>query len=123
MTNNQVTKLFEQWNEALINKDLTAITELYAVDATLLPTVSNKVRHNHAEIKDYFIEFIAKEPKGELVEQNIRIFTDVAMNSGIYDFTFKDGTTVRARYSYVYQLIDNEWKIITHHSSQMPENI
>ncbi len=38
MTNDQVSKLFEQWNEALINKDLTAITELYADDATLLPT-------------------------------------------------------------------------------------
>ena len=41
-------------------------------DAVLLPTVSNKVRHNPAEIKDYFEHFLEAKPVGKINEQNIR---------------------------------------------------
>ena len=33
----------------------------------------------------------------------------------------KDGSKVRARYSYVYVMEDGQWKISHHHSSVMPE--
>lgn len=121
MKKQDVTNLFAEWNDAVKTRNPETVTQLYASNATLLPTISNEVRHNHEEIKDYFVQFLAREPHGELVEQNIRIFEDLAINSGIYDFSFGDGSTVRARFSYVYQLINNTWKIIEHHSSQMPE--
>jgi hypothetical protein len=35
----------------------------------------------------------------------------------------KDGSKVKARYSFVYVFEDGEWKISHHHSSVMPENI
>ncbi len=82
---------------------------------------SNQVRHNHEEIEDYFIQFLETEPNGKLVEQNIQIFNDVIINSGIYIFSLKDCSRVTARFSYVYQRLDEQWKIITHHSSRMPE--
>jgi hypothetical protein len=41
--------------------------------------------------------------------------------SGIYEFTFEDGSKTRGRYSFVYSFEKGEWKISNHHSSIMPE--
>lgn len=121
MTDSNITDLFTAWNQALQTGDPKQVAALYTEDAILLPTVSNQVRHNHAEIEDYFVNFLAKGPQGTIDEANIRIFGEIAINSGVYTFTFKDGTTVQARFTYVYRQDDDTWKIIEHHSSQMPE--
>ena len=54
MEKGEITVLFDQWNSALQTGDPKQVAALYATDAILLPTVSNKVRHNHEEIEDYF---------------------------------------------------------------------
>ncbi len=121
MSKNEIGELFEMWNSALQTGNPKAVVELYEYNAILLPTVSNQVRHNHAEIEDYFVNFLAKGPVGKINEANIRIFNDMAINSGVYTFTFKDGQSVTARYTYVYRWNGQNWKIIEHHSSQLPE--
>lgn len=118
----QVIALFGDWNDALATGDPDVVTAMYAEDAVLLPTVSNQVRHNHAEIRDYFVAFLAKQPQGVITESNARVLSDtLATNAGVYVFTFGDGSTVAARFNYTYELIDGAWKIIQHHSSAMPE--
>lgn len=117
----KITLLFNKWNDALQTCDENTVIALYDKNAVLLPTISNKVRHNHNEIKDYFINFLTKEPKGKINESNIRIFDELAINSGIYTFSFNDNSSVQARFTFVYKLIEGEWKIIEHHSSMMPE--
>ena len=121
MTDNEILGLFEEWNAALQTGDPERVAELYEYNAILLPTVSNQVRHNHAEIADYFVQFLAKGPQGKIDEANIRTFGDLAINSGVYTFSFKDGSVVQARYSFVYRWNGVRWMIIEHHSSQMPE--
>jgi len=121
MNKDKVLALFEQWNDALQTKKPETVVALYADNAVLLPTISNQVRHNHEEIEAYFIDFLAKEPVGKIDEANISIFDEIAMNSGVYTFSFKDGSKVQARYTFVYQWNGEHWKIIKHHSSQMPE--
>ena len=116
-----IIELFDEWNQALQTKDPDKVVSLYADDAVLLPTLSNEVRHNHHEIKDYFIHFLAKNPQGSIDESNIRIFDDLAVNSGIYSFKFGDGTIAKARFTFVYLFKDQIWKIIEHHSSLLPE--
>jgi len=82
------------------------------------------VRHNHSEIRDYFVSFLAKSPSGEINESNPRQLTDdLVSNTGVYTFTFGDGAQVMARYSYLYKCIGGEWKILEHHSSMMPEPV
>lgn len=122
MSNNEITALFDEWNSALQTGDPSKVAALYDEnDGILLPTVSNKVRHNHEEIADYFVHFLAKGPVGKIDEANIRIFGDIAINSGIYTFTFSDGAVVPARFTFVYRRAGETWKILEHHSSQMPE--
>jgi len=121
MNISEIGSLFNDWNDALQTGDPKQVAALYESDGILLPTVSNQVRHNHAEIEDYFVHFLAKGPKGVIDESNVRVFGRFAINSGIYTFSFNDKTTVQARYTFVYRFNGKQWKIIEHHSSQMPE--
>lgn len=121
MNKNEVIMLFEEWNSALKSGEPENVADLYAPGAILVPTMSNKVRHNHEEIKDYFVHFLANKPVGDILESNIRDFGEIVINSGIYQFTFQDGSAVKARFTYAYKLINERWLIIEHHSSQMPE--
>ena len=121
MQKSEITVLFDQWNSALQTGDPKQVAALYATDAILLPTVSNQVRHNHQEIEDYFVHFLAKGPQGKIDESNVRIFDDIAINSGVYTFTFNGGASVQARFTYVYRWDGQRWLIIEHHSSAMPE--
>ena len=121
MSDKDISALFDEWNNALQTGNPKNVAALYATNGILLPTVSNQVRHNHAEIEDYFVNFLAKGPSGKIDEANIRTFGDVAINSGVYTFTFKDGAVVQARYTFVYRWDGQRWLIVEHHSSQMPE--
>lgn len=121
MSQDQITSLFDEWNSALQTGDPRKVAELYESNAILLPTVSNRVRHNQEEIEDYFVQFLANEPVGKIDEANVRIHEEMAINSGVYTFTFKDGVTVQARFTFVYRWNGERWMIVEHHSSRMPE--
>lgn len=121
MSDSHIAALFEEWNTALQTGEPKNVTALYESNAILLPTISNQVRHNHEEIEDYFIHFLAKGPKGVINESNIRTFGNIAINSGIYTFTFSDGDSVQARFTYVYRWNGQRWLIVEHHSSALPE--
>ena len=121
MNSNEILALFDQWNNALKTGKPKEVSALYAKNAILLPTVSNRVRHNHDEIEDYFFHFLSKVPSGKIDESNVRILSDLAINSGIYTFSFSDGSSVQARFTFVYKREGEDWLITEHHSSQMPE--
>lgn len=124
----QITGLFDTWNRALRTGDPEKVADLYATNAVLLPTVSNKVRSDRAEIVDYFEHFLANKPVGKKLETHVDVLDgNSAIDAGVYQFTLTDPETgeksvVRARYSYAYEKQGNgEWKIVNHHSSKMPE--
>lgn len=121
MSENEITALFNEWNNALQTGNPRKVAALYETNGILVPTVSNKVRHNPEEIEDYFVHFLAKGPAGKIDEANVRIFGQLAINSGAYTFTFKDGAVVHARFTFVYRWNGERWMIVEHHSSQMPE--
>ena len=58
MSQNDITALFDQWNAAIQTGDPKTVAALYESNGILLPTLSNKVRHNHEEIEDYFARFL-----------------------------------------------------------------
>ena len=121
MVRGDISSLFDEWNDALQTGNSKNVAALYEANAILLPTVSNKVRHNHEEIEDYFVHFLAKGPQGKIDETNVRVFSDIAINSGIYTFSFKDQSSVQARFTFVYRWNGQRWMIVEHHSSVLPE--
>ena len=121
MNRNELTALFDEWNSALQTGNPDNVAVLYASNAILLPTMSNRVRHNREEIKDYFVHFLLNGKVAAIDESNLRTFGQLAINSGVYTFSFKDGTSVQARFTFVYRWNGERWQIIEHHSSQMPE--
>ena len=121
MTRHEILALFQQWNNAIQTGEPKKAAALYAKNAVLLPTISNTVCQNHQDIETYFAIFMARKPIGKIDMADVRIFDQLATNTGVYTFSFKDGTCVKARFTFIYQLIDNRWLISHHHSSQMPE--
>ena len=116
-----ILSLFAAWNAALQTGDPGRIAALYAADAILLPTISNEVRQDLAEIRDYFEQLVGMVSGAVIDETNVRVFGDLAINSGLYTFTLADGSTVPARFTFVYRRSGDRWQIIEHHSSRMPE--
>ncbi|NJR52902.1 MAG: SgcJ/EcaC family oxidoreductase [Leptolyngbyaceae cyanobacterium CSU_1_3] len=124
VTKTDIAALFEQWDQSLQTGNPSEVAKNYADDAILVPTVSNKLRHTQPEIEDYFQRFLSLKPDGRIKEQNIQIYCDVAVNSGIYTFAvIKDGqpSEVKARFTFVYRRLGDRWLIVDHHSSEMPE--
>lgn len=123
----QIASLFDTWNAALQTGDPEKVADLYARDAVLLPTVSNKVRSDRAAIVDYFEHFLANKPVGQKIQTLVTVLDgNSAIDAGVYQFTLTDHATgnkrvVEARYTYAYEKRDGEWKIVNHHSSAMPE--
>lgn len=123
----QITALFDRWNAALQTGEPEKVADLYAKDAVLLPTVSNKVRTDRAGIVDYFEHFLADKPVGKKVETHVNILDgNSAIDTGVYEFTLTDHETgekknVQARYTYEYEKRGGTWLIVNHHSSAMPE--
>ncbi|MFF4257484.1 SgcJ/EcaC family oxidoreductase [Streptomyces sp. NPDC001663] len=126
-TKSQIAGLFDNWNRALQTGDSDKVADLYAKNAVLLPTVSNKVRTDRAEIVDYFDHFLQNKPVGTKVKTIVNVLdSNSAIDTGIYEFTLTDHDTgkksvVEARYTYTYEKIGGKWLIVNHHSSAMPE--
>ncbi|WP_406475239.1 SgcJ/EcaC family oxidoreductase [Streptomyces sp. NBC_01615] len=126
-TKKQIAALFDVWNAALQTGDPEKVTERYADDAVLLPTVSNKIRTDHAGIEDYFEHFLANKPVGKKTKTIINVLDrNSAIDTGSYVFTLTDPETgekreVNARYTYEYEKRGGQWLIVNHHSSAMPE--
>lgn len=123
----EIAGLFDQWNGALATGDPEQVADLYAKDAVLLPTVSNRVRADRAGIVDYFEHFLANKPVGTKIETHVNVLDhNSAIDTGVYEFALTDPatgekSTVEARYTYAYEKRGGEWFIVNHHSSKMPE--
>jgi len=117
----QATALFERWNQALQKGDPKAVAALYAPQAVLLPTVSNIPRTDTAGKIDYFEHFLKNKPVGSIDSSTLFTGCNTAIDTGTYTFRFSDRSTVNARYTFSYALMDNQWLITSHHSSAMPE--
>ena len=121
-TRETIAALFDRWNDTLKSGDPKQVVANYAEESILLPTVSNTPRLTLAEKEDYFVHFLKSQPSGEIDLRQIQISGDLAVDSGLYTFTMgATGAVVKARYTFVYRWDGENWLIISHHSSCMPE--
>jgi uncharacterized protein (TIGR02246 family) len=123
----EIAALFDRWNAALATGRPDQVARLYATNGVLAPTVSNEVRDTPAKIHDYFTKFLLLKPQGQINYRQIRVLDDnTALDTGVYTFSLNDSgktSKVQARYTYLYEKVGGEWKIMNHHSSAMPEPV
>jgi len=115
-----------KWAAALGENDPDNLLPFYAQDAVLWGTLSPTVRNNPAALREYFVNAFKALPELKVAfgEQLIRIYGSTAVNTGSYTFSFvRDGETktLPARYSFTYVQKRENWMIVDHHSSAMPQ--
>jgi len=114
---------FRRWNEALQTKRPEEVTKLYSRNTTFLPTFSDEFRKGKEKTKDYFENFLKKNPRGKIVEEEVQMISSEAYShSGMYNFeaTNSEGKKqeIEARFTFIWKKNgEGEWKIIHHHSS------
>lgn len=114
------------WVAALNSREPARITALYDAEAVFWGTTAKTIRATPATVAEYF-KTAPQRPtvRCTLGEQHIRIFGELAINSGYYSFSeVRDGktTTTPARFTFVFRKRGGKWMIVDHHSSRMPDS-
>lgn len=114
----------DQWRMAYDSRDPARIAALYAEGATFWGTTMKTLATSQQSIWEYFKD-AASRPDARVLftEQQIRIYGDIAINSGAYTFTDKrDGKDIvnPSRYSMVFHRRSGAWVLVHHHSSRLP---
>lgn len=119
---------FNKWNNALQTKDPKIVAGLYTDDNSFLPTLSSEFKSGIDGAESYFEHFLQKNPFGKIIEEKVQpigsVGSDSYVHSGLYDFEVgqdQDRKTVEARFTYVWEKVGGEWKILHHHSSIKPQ--
>ena len=119
----EIASLFDKWNKSLKSGDPDQVVKNYAKNSILLATLANKPRLTVTEKRSYFKSFLINKPAGKINYRKIEVGYDMAVDAGIYTFTFaRTGAVVKARYTFTYRFNNNKWLITSHHSSRMPED-
>ncbi len=122
---NQAQENFNLWNEMLQTGDTKKVAELYDNEATFLPTMLGKFLFGQEGAVEYFTHFLEKNPFGKIIEGKIQeINKESYLHSGMYNFEvgpLDKRDTVEARFTFLWNKIDGNWKIIHHHSSLKPK--
>lgn len=123
----QLDAQFAAFNGSWATKNPDAVTALFDDNAVLLATVASVPRTTPATIRDYFVKFLKGSPVGRIDTSTIKSGCNWALRMGTWTVAMTDPATgaksdVRARYTFLYQYQDRQWKIEHLHSSVLPAN-
>ncbi|HTM07789.1 MAG TPA: SgcJ/EcaC family oxidoreductase [Verrucomicrobiae bacterium] len=115
----------QTWVDAMNSHKPDRVFALYDQDAVLWGTRSPTLRDNPTSVRDYFNVLNTVPPTYKVVldEQRIRVYGDIAIDTGSYTFSeTREGKEVvrPARFTFVYRNRNGRWMIIDHHSSAKP---
>jgi uncharacterized protein (TIGR02246 family) len=115
----------QAWIAGMTSHDVERVVALYDSEAVLWGTRSPTLRDTPATVREYFniLRTVPPSYKAVLGEQRIRVYGDIAINTGTYTFSeVRDGKEITrpARFSFVYRNRDGRWLIVDHHSSAVP---
>ena len=121
----EVAAATAKWAELFTDDNPDTILVLYDKNAVLWGTLSPKRRDDPEAVRDYFVKAYVALPQHKVSfgDQLIRVYGNIAINTGYYTFTYvKDGEakSLPSRYSIVYVKKGKKWLIVDHHSSVMP---
>eukprot|EP00961_Rhodomonas_salina_P044958 603796-Rhodomonas_salina.2 len=85
---------FKKWNDALQTKDSATVASLYSnSDLSFLPTVSGKHIKKIDSTKEYFKDFVMKNPFGTITDDSVQVYGngEAYLHSGMYTFELGEG--------------------------------
>jgi uncharacterized protein (TIGR02246 family) len=124
-TEPDVAAMFARWNAALETVHPDRVARLYAPDALMLPLAAHGARKGAAEIRDYYVYFLQREPKVSVETRSIRRDCNIVTDAGVYELKAKTRAgkpeTFKVRYSFTWQKQDQGWLIVHEHASIGPD--
>ncbi len=122
-------EILKAWLQAVNNGDIECVMALYAENAVLIPTFSNRLLNDTGKIRNYFESLNAREELSVALHEKTvtvqAISTSISALCGIYCWRFAvehELLSFEARFSFVLDLALNN-PIIQHHSSQIPRTL
>lgn len=118
---NNEHELINLWAAAMNAADIEAVVKLYSPGAILIPSMSNELKKNAKQIKEYLSYLLAKDRfKVEILEQVSQKLEDITVASGIYIFSWNIKNKLH-KVSARFTLVIQSGLIMQHHSSVAPE--
>ena len=130
---NIINESILKWYSNLCSSNTEELVSLYSSNITFLPTSSKIVIKDLKGVKDYFIGINEKynlfktnkctllSPEIILIDKNTVVVTGIDEFEGVIDNENKDSFNIKGRQSFIFTKENNEWKIIHHHRSRLPE--
>jgi uncharacterized protein (TIGR02246 family) len=119
-----VKEALTQWVKTVETGNTEQMLALYDKDAIMFSVFAVKPLETPKALHRYYDE-VYKNPDRKVVvtESYVRMFGNVALNSGLYTLSYKqdnEPVVIPSRFSFTYVLKDGKWVIIEHHSSKVP---
>jgi uncharacterized protein (TIGR02246 family) len=120
-----VVAALDEWKKDLTTGKASDVVENFANETILYATLANEPIKSKEELTKYFEGLQKKKDLNVTVtELNTQVFGNVAINSGLWKFSFIDekGKQVKvpARFNVVYEKQEGKWMIVNMHSSKLP---
>lgn len=120
-----VESAIKNWEQAVESAKIDAIMKLYDKDAIMISTFAQAPLTKRKQIEEFYKKITANpDIKVDILESHPRQFEGMATNSGRYALSFTqegEEVTIPARFTFVYELKNDQWMIVEQHSSRMPE--
>ena len=114
--------MLQTWVENIRSNDANKVADLYHKEGLLLGTFSNIERIGKNLILDYFNNLLKSQVDVEIITNHEYQSESIATISGLYNFIL-NSQKIEARFSFVFLKTKKGWKILSHHSSVLPEKI
>lgn len=120
-----VVAALDEWKKGLLSGKAENVVNKFAKDSILYATLANEPLKTTEQLTKYFEGLQAKKDLNvKVTELNTQVFGNVAINSGLWTFSFKDESDkevqVPARFNMVYEKQNGNWMIVNMHSSKLP---
>jgi hypothetical protein len=121
---NEILVATDAWRAAYDSRDAARINAMYGSGAVFWGTTMKSIATSPEGIAEYFKD-AATRPNARVMftQQNVRVYGDVAFNSGAYTFKdTRDGKDIAnpSRYSMIFHREGKSWILVHHHSSRLP---
>ena len=111
--------LLQVWVKEIKMNDATKVARLYHKNGLLLGTFSDVERKGQKLILDYFENLFTSKVDVEIITKHEFKAESTYTASGLYNFLVND-KKIKARFSFVFFKNKEDWKILSHHSSILP---